>query len=178
MFKKFTEIRRQNWDKIDEYYIKLAAEYRAKQQQYDIDSASTDTDKAEYARYIAPQLQNYRTQMSNVLSEMVNLMDKNDVIIVEQKKIIDKLTSESDVLVTKLGDTATSASDVPESGFSENHGQMYVQLQNTKRKYWISISIIIVLAVILLVLLWYKFIRTQFFQENDVYPSSLNATNL
>lgn len=96
----FEELRNSNWDKIDKYYQKISTDFRNKSQQ--LTTSIGDADQAQYARYLQPEVNDYQNQIINILQEMMNLLDKNDEIIKEQKNVADKLEKDNDKLIQNI----------------------------------------------------------------------------
>jgi hypothetical protein len=98
----FESVREQNWSKIDNFYNKIVNDYNTKKQQYDRGIISSNNDDIAYARFLLPQVNDYRSQMMEIYSKMMELIEQNDNIIMEQKLNTDKLELENSKLIANI----------------------------------------------------------------------------
>jgi uncharacterized protein (UPF0305 family) len=98
----YNTLRNANWDNIDKYYQKLLTDYTNKYQQYTSGLSSTNKNDQEYARYLQSSVNDYKNQLINVYQETLNILDKNDEIIREQKRITEELEKENDKLIASI----------------------------------------------------------------------------
>jgi len=179
---KFQELRDNNFTKISDYYQKITNEYYNKQQLYKVNSTSLDQDKQYYSEnIIRNQIGNYEDQIININMEMINLLNKNDDIILLQKKEIEQLNKNIETKLNIIGNTQHKLHKLEQetTGHNNNKTQIIHSLNNKNYYHKIYIIIIILLIIFNIILLSYNFLQTNTnnYTNNHINKYNNNYTN-
>ena len=152
----FEELRNKNWDSIDKYYQKIITDFRNKSQQ--LTTSIGDADQAQYVRYLQPEVNDYQNQIVNILQEMMNLLDKNDDIIREQKNVVDKLEKDNDNLIQSIASLKDKKTleKTESKGHEDNQNLIEDDLSTLKRWNLYSKIAIGIFATVIVLLFVYR----------------------
>jgi len=173
----FETVREQNWSKIDAFYKKIVNDYNTKKQQYDTGIISSDNNDVAYARFLLPQVNDYRNQMIEIYNKMMELLEQNDNIIMEQKLNTDKLEQENSKLIASIKDIKTKQKSANSEANShiDNRNSIEDELEYLNKWDWGYKIGLVVLASISILLIVYKTIFSN--SENNENQTSFMITN-
>jgi len=173
----FESVREQNWFKIDNFYNKIVNDYNTKKQQYDRGIISSNNDDIAYARFLLPQVNDYSSQIMEIYSKMMELIEQNDNIIMEQKLNTDKLELENSKLIANIKQIKLKQKSANSEATShiDNRNSIKDELEYYNK--WVigyKISLV-VLGIISVLLIIYKILYSS--NENYSVQTSYMITN-
>jgi hypothetical protein len=176
--KDYQEVRNDNYNKISNYYNQIFKTYKDKNEIYQRDRANfSDRDARAYAETVLKkQVDDYQNQIFNIYNEMINLLKKNDEIILTQKSDVEKMKKQTDKLDDQIKTLKkkedSMSTDV--SGHESNKAKIDKAIKDEKLKYQIYFGICIFIIVFIVIILAYLVWRPE---TSITIVTTTNLTN-
>ena len=99
----YSVVRKNNLDKITEYYNTLLNEYSKTYTDYASQSNSVNTNDRTYAETtLKPKTEAYNTQIINLSKELIDTVNKDTDLILDQKNELETKTQKIDTLMNSV----------------------------------------------------------------------------
>ncbi len=182
--KDYQELRMDNFNKISNYYNQIFKTYKDKNEIYQRDRTNfSDRDARAYAETVLKkQVDDYQNQIFNIYNEMINLLKKNDEIILAQKTDVEKIKKETDKLDAQIKQLKTKedAITVDSSGHESNKAKIQKAIDDEKDKYRIYFGICLFIGFFIVILIAYLIWRPVPLESSLIpigLPQTSNQTN-
>ena len=175
----FETLRSNNWNKIDNYYQKIIADFKNKTQQISSGLNSSDQDKVSYAKFLQAEVNDYQSQIINIFQEMITVSDTNDDIIREQKLVVDQLESENDKIIKQIAilKDKKTIEKTESSGHVDNKNLIENELSHLRNwNFYSKIGITVLASIFVMLLIYRMYMSASSLMDSNAVNSS-NTTN-